>query len=361
VGNRDVADFIEGARNFYRFFDVKPKENVLLIPTAEFVETDPLSLDALKKAGKEIGAEVVICIISGERKDILEDPPLPVTQAIYASDLFLGMGVKASNPITGHCKTALLSRWDYGVKQADITGGAYVLASDWARFPPEVILAIARVVTRALSNSRTLTITSSNGTHLTLKYDPNLAGGSISLPILQHGHALRGTRATFPLGVIHLDTEEETEGLIVLDAVEGTAGTVAEPMRWTVKQNRVVQIDGGAEAQHLRAALEKVENANYIEKIDFGLNPKARLLEGLIHPRHGEADRHSGALKIALGDRPGGVSSPFHHNGEVLWPTVEVNGQRIIENGKLRALNDPEVIETASRFGNPAVLLQEVS
>lgn len=359
--NLTLVDFLEGARSLFKFFNIKKGQNVVLVPTAEFVDADPLTLEALLVAGKEIGAEVTICIVTKKRKGVREDPPDPVARAITAADVFLGMGIKAANPVTGHCRAALIARWDHGAKQADITGDGGVLATDWARFPPELVLAIGRVIMRALMKGRTVKISSAQGTNLNVEYDPYLVGGSISVPTLDYGYPLPGTRSTFPLGVFHLDTGERTEGIVVLDTLEGKSGTLRDPVKWTVKENRVVRLDGGTEADELRRDMEGVENSNFIEKVVFGLNPKARLMGGLVHPRHGEAGRHSGVMKACLGDRPGGVFSPFHHNGEVLRPTVEVADELLIENGKLKALNDPEVIETAGKYGDPAKLLKEVS
>jgi len=365
--NFTVSESLEGARNIFKFFGVKRGQNVVLVPTAECIDTDPLTLEALLLAGKEIGAEVTICIVTNERKGMRDDPPAPVGRAISAADFFLGLGIRASNPITGHCRASLLARWDYGAKGADLAGeGADiardggVLASEWARFPPELILGIGRVIMRTLMTGRTMKISSAQGTNLSVEYDPHLVGGSISVSILEHGHVLPGSRATVPLGVFHLDPGEKTEGVVVLDTLEGKSGLLREPVTWTVERNRVVKLDGGKDADEVRKEMEGVENSNFIEKIVFGLNPKARLMGGLVHPRHHEAGRHSGVMKVCLGNRPGGVSSPFHRNGEVLRPTVQVAGDLLIENGKLKAFEDPEVVELAKKFGDPAALLKEL-
>ena len=129
----DYEDYLAGARNFYNFFGVKPKEHVLLLPTFEFLENDPPALKALIDVGKEIGAEVSVAVM--EPCSIHGNPPRPIAQAIESSDLFLAMGDKRQNPISGHGLTALRARWDYGAKQADLHGGKGAPEQLLARIP----------------------------------------------------------------------------------------------------------------------------------------------------------------------------------------------------------------------------------
>jgi len=338
-----IAEFMEGARNFYRYFNVKRGDHVLLVPTSEFVYSDPLALEALTAAAREIGAEPLIFIITKPRgRQLPEVHPEPLTRALMACDLFLGLGIDPPNPISGHCVAALTARWDHGVKQADLAAGrGKVLATEWARFPPEKIFAMGRRLFRSLEKARAVHVTSPNGTDLIVDYDPYLITGSLTVPALEYGYATAGMRATYPLGVLGFLSDVGTQGKAVLDCLSGHVGKLDHPVNWTVKENRVTDIAGGEEAARVRAEIEGLENADYIALITIGLNPKARLWEGLMSGRHGEAQRHEGVVRIALGDRPGGNNSPMHGvSGEILDATVEVNGELIVDRGRLPVLRE---------------------
>jgi len=56
-----------------------------------------------------------------------------------------------------------------------------------------------------------------------------------------------------------------------------------------------------------------------------------------------------------------GIGLGFHWDGVLLPPfSVSVDGRPIIENGRLKALDDPEIREEAQKFGNPDKVLAEV-
>jgi hypothetical protein len=48
-----------------------------------------------------------------------------------------------------------------------------------------------------------------------------------------------------------------------------------------------------------------------------------------------------------------------HVDFELYFPTVTIAGKKIVENGHLLALDDPEVRKVAAKFGNPDELLKE--
>lgn len=152
-----IGEYIEGARNFYKFFGVSKGDNVVLVPTTEFMETDPETVEVLVITGQEIGALAMVCVLPPQH-GYRQDPPPPIAEAIVASDLFLGMGIKNSNPITGHVRAVYRARWDSGSKQADITGGEKVFTTEWARFPPEIIVEIARKMLRVIQSGRLMRI-----------------------------------------------------------------------------------------------------------------------------------------------------------------------------------------------------------
>src|SRR5438309_2353504 len=72
--------------------------------------------------------------------------------------------------------------------------------------------------------------------------------------------------------------EDFTHGTAVVDGVMlgiGLSGQVKEPIRWTLEGGKCVAIEGGDEAQRLRAAIEGVENADVVGEFAFGTSEKA--------------------------------------------------------------------------------------
>jgi len=75
------------------------------------------------------------------------------------------------------------------------------------------------------------------------------------------------------------------------------------------------------------------KDANNIAEFAIGTNPKARLVGNLA-----EDKKLEGSVHIAIGDNHvlgGKITSNIHLDGMVLNPTVELDGERVIRNGKL--------------------------
>ncbi len=175
-----IADYVEGVPNFYSFMGIKKGEQVLLLPTFEFLDSDPLALEALRRVAKDLGAEVSVGLIEGW--GTRGNPPKPIMRALEASDLFVAMGDKTANPITGHCLGALKARWDYGTKQTDLHGGKGILATECSRFPTEGFLAVGRALMAKLTKGKQIEIIDDKGTRLSFPYDAQDIYGASTRP-----------------------------------------------------------------------------------------------------------------------------------------------------------------------------------
>jgi leucyl aminopeptidase (aminopeptidase T) len=131
--------------------------------------------------------------------------------------------------------------------------------------------------------------------------------------------------------------EDFTHGSAVVDGVMlgiGLAGQVEEPIRWTLEGGRCVKIEGGAEAERLRKALEGVENADVIGEFAFGTSEKA--------PFGTPSEKgRIGTVHLALGDNhnayPGGQNvSSLHLDGVFLNATLQIvdDGTYILKDGE---------------------------
>ena len=72
--------------------------------------------------------------------------------------------------------------------------------------------------------------------------------------------------------------ETYTHGTAVVDGVMlgiGLEGQVKEPIKWTLEGGKCVAIEGGAEAEKLKKAIDGVENATVIGEFAFGTSEKA--------------------------------------------------------------------------------------
>lgn len=215
-------------------------------------------------------------------------------------------------------------------------------------------------------------------------YDPERYKETNSHPFFQEtatlGHLF--ARQTPPL---MRDTEDAT------GVVAGTTNHCSCPYpnaKAYIEGGRVVALEGGGRyGDAWRELLAETEGVHYPEYPDKGLfwwwetgigtNPKMRrpsnafMLSGCgtTYER-----LRSGVVHIGLGTAPLGLSErwasqvglPYGHlHVHLLNCTYEIackdgNNIKVIENGHLTALDDPEVIELASNYGDAKELLREV-
>jgi leucyl aminopeptidase (aminopeptidase T) len=131
--------------------------------------------------------------------------------------------------------------------------------------------------------------------------------------------------------------EDFTHGTAVVDGVMlgiGREGQVKEQIHWTLEGGRCVKIEGGAEAERLRQAIDGVENADVIGEFAFGTSEKA--------PFGTPSEKgRIGTVHLALGDNhnayPGGQNvSSLHLDGVFLDATmwIEDDDTYILKDGE---------------------------
>lgn len=142
--------------------------------------------------------------------------------------------------------------------------------------------------------------------------------------------------AMFPDGEAIVALDEKTlEGRIVLDVFQTGVGPLREPIVFEIKKGRVVRMSGGIEAQQLQELVEKYgdENSYYFGEFALGTNPKALFLGSA-----GEDKKRIGTIHMSLGDDEGiggALKSKLHLDGVMGRPTLVVDGETFIQDGKL--------------------------
>jgi hypothetical protein len=119
----------------------------------------------------------------------------------------------------------------------------------------------------------------------------------------------------------------------------------------------VRKIEGGIAAEQLRRASP---DGYYLRHALIGLNPKTRLAGGTQFER----EKHAGAFYCgldALRDGAPVTTTPgfAHCDCQIDRPTIHVDGEPFVEDGRLLLLDAPEIREVAARFGPPDVILDD--
>jgi leucyl aminopeptidase (aminopeptidase T) len=111
-------------------------------------------------------------------------------------------------------------------------------------------------------------------------------------------------------------------------------GRLEEPIELTFEEGFVTEVDGGSDADRLREIIEGAdENAGNLAEFAIGTNPDARLIGNLA-----EDKKLAGTVHFAVGDNEslgGSLQSNIHLDGLVLKPKVRLDGEVVVEGGKL--------------------------
>jgi aminopeptidase len=191
----------------------------------------------------------------------------------------------------------------------------------------------ARDAIAALDGKKHVRVTTPIGTDLTVSIDGRPA--LEVTPIKKRGQMM----GPVPLWaeVAFAAVEDFTHGTGVVDGVMlgiGLPGQVEKPIHWTFEGGRCVKIEGAAEAERLRRAIDGVENADVAGEFAFGTSEKA--------PFGSPSEKgRIGTVHIALGDNhnayPGGQNvSSLHLDGVFLNATmwIEDDGTYILRDGE---------------------------
>jgi len=190
---------------------------------------------------------------------------------------------------------------------------------------------ITAKVAKALSKVSNIRVTTPNGTNVTL----SVAGRKIFA--LDGFFQAEMGFAALPGGECPTSpVEGTTNGTIVIDYSMDSMGRLRQPLVFTVKNGRVILVDGSPEeANAIERAFEKDENARNIAEFSIGTNPGARLIGNLA-----EDKKALGTVHFAIGDNRslgGVVEATIHLDGLMLKPTVIGDNENVIvENGDLR-------------------------
>jgi leucyl aminopeptidase (aminopeptidase T) len=200
-----------------------------------------------------------------------------------------------------------------------------------------------------VSKGERIRITTEFGTDITGLIREGLSG-SMSVGINKGRATNVGSWCCFPDGEVYVlatgcigDNPGDAEGTVVFDTSMHMLGMLREPIRCTVAEGKVTDIQGGWQAERLRRILGQVPNSNNIIELgSIATNP--------FSSPHGESmfeDRKAlGTIHIAVGNRYVDMYDEnddyrphfVHLDGVLSKPDVYLDDEKIIDAGRIMFL-----------------------
>jgi leucyl aminopeptidase (aminopeptidase T) len=147
-----------------------------------------------------------------------------------------------------------------------------------------------------------------------------------------------GAFGNLPAGEVYVaPLRDGAEGVCVIDcsiAVEGL-GILEHPIQLTFRQGRIVDIQGGSEADRVRQVIERAgSGADIVAELGIGTNDQARLTGRIITD-----EKVLGTAHVAFGHNKGSYGgdneATIHIDGVMADASISVDGELAIERGKL--------------------------
>lgn len=298
--------------------EIKRGEDVLVV-------TDPAKraiAEAIVATARELGAEVALMEMS-ERESHGSEPPRPVAAAMLECDALIAPTSKSIS----HTE-ARKAACDNGARVAtmpDITEDMLVrtMSADY-----KAVKQRSDAVAKLLTDGREVRISSPQGTDVVFSIEgrPGLSDdGRISEP---------GAFGNLPAGEGFIaPVEGVTNGRLVFDGSVWPIGRLEAPLTIDVVDGYATSFSGPA-GEQFRSILDKHgADAFAVAELGIGTNEAAILTGNVL-----EDEKIMGTIHVAFGDNHsfgGTIRVSSHQDGVVLQPTVDVDGTRLLEDGKL--------------------------
>jgi hypothetical protein len=361
---QSIAVF-EGARAGMKVGAVREGERIGFICD---LRVEPEVIYALFQAARELGAEPFLCMVAHGRG---YGPPDEFIEAIKTANVLYFSWEMANSVVIREL------RQKQGVRCVGFPHcrTAAFLSDEAVRFPLDLLSALYPKTWEVFCCNKDVKveITDPKGTDFKVllnrqniaekfaadrKYKGQIVAdepGTVShLPI---GHGPNVLTPSEPLN-------DTSEGVIRLDAItaapgvyRGWSGDAAyqDPVTCRIKRGRVIEIEGRREADVFRHIVEQdPDNVCQLREIGLGHNPKVPTYRG---ERGYHGANHAGAVHWGFGAGP--QKKRIHIDGIMFQATIKANGVAIVERGRLKALDDPEIRELAKKYGDPDRVLAE--
>lgn len=299
---------------------VRPEEEVLVICNPR---TEELGV-RLRSDAQGAGADAVLAVIA-ERDSHAAEPPATVAAAMLAADVVVAPTIQSISH-TAARKAAS----EAGARVASMPGVtaemlARVMGADMRKLKERGAL-----VSRRLSEGSEARITCPRGSDLRLGLEGRRAindAGVLAEP---------GAFGNLPCGEGFIAPVEGTgEGTLFIDGSIAGVGRVEAPVSLTVRDGHLTEATGVEGARLLELLTAHGTDGTSVAELGIGTN-EAAILSGEIL----EDEKILGTAHVAFGASAaigGTVQVPVHLDCVVLEPTVEIDGEPVVQSGELLA------------------------
>lgn len=313
-------DYRKGARVIVETcMAIKPEEKVLIIYSKGFNRNAKL----LAEEAEVLGAKVTLLNVNNE--DIQIEPPEEVSKMMLKSDVVMAVLPYSTIQLFLHMN-ARRAATDVGAR----VGGVPYIKPDITKEDVFEITELTEKLSDILTNGNEARIFTKLGTDITLSIKDR-----VSAP-LRVRHAVPGAWGAVPeyAEAAIAPVEGTAQGIWIIDTMFEKVGAIKTPVKVTVENGRAIKIEGAEEAAKIRAIIEAADqNGNNIAELGIGTNHTLKNITGTIGDKMMKGTAHLAVGKnINIG---GQTYSDIHHDGVMKEVTIEIDGEKIIKDGKV--------------------------
>ncbi len=366
-----TAADLEAARKLVRIYDVHEGDRVLITRDPH---VEPIVTEAIGRVCREQGAIVYDLLMPNALLD-LRGKDIAHAWEFFFRGIEGGVDLVISTVAGVTGPSIMKAQVEYGTPLGQAQ--CYTLEhfrSDLWQFPHELQVEIFNRVVNLIEGKRELRITSPSGTDYTVTIPPGklIIIGDGGLRVLPRP----GTWLGFPGGCVAFYPETSNGVWVVnyITAVNGPAATIdnpftdlKNPMVVTVKDSWLVDIKGDLSKEMVELWETKGNKASrFVTGPMLGVSPKAYPIGWPeAEPIQWYYPFHYSPLCcwLFLGGAVGQswhreVSAPITTTAYTYKPTWIVDGEVVLQNGRFKFMDDPELRKMAARFGDPDELLK---